>query len=117
MAVTKTKVRNRRTSRKPTSAVAMSGCPVLTLSEAAAYLRVSEDAVLKLVAEQALPGRQIGSEWRFLQSALDVWLCAPANRRAGDVLLEMAGSWKDDPYVDELLAHIYKMRGRAMIGE
>ena len=32
---------------------------VLTLEGAAAFLRVSEDAVLRLVAEQMLPARQI----------------------------------------------------------
>ena len=43
---------------------------VLTLAEAANFLRVSEDDVLRLAAPQILPGRQIGSEWRFLKSAL-----------------------------------------------
>ena len=32
---------------------------VLTLEEAAAFLRVSPDAVMRLVVQQALPGRQI----------------------------------------------------------
>ena len=45
-------------SRDPT------GAEVLTLGEAAAYLRVSEEAVLKLVDEGTLPGQRIGDEWR-----------------------------------------------------
>src|SRR5947209_2818604 len=43
---------------------------VLTLSEAAAYLRVAEAEVLRLVLLQELPGRQIGNEWRFLKAGL-----------------------------------------------
>ena len=42
---------------------------VLTLDEAAAFLRVSQDAVLRLAVQQALPGRQIEGQWRFLRTA------------------------------------------------
>ena len=42
---------------------------VLTLDEAAAYLRVSEDDIIELVDSQKLPGRFTGSEWRFLKTA------------------------------------------------
>jgi len=38
---------------------------VLTLSEAAVYLRVPEPEVLWLVREQGLPVRQVGLEWHF----------------------------------------------------
>jgi excisionase family DNA binding protein len=47
---------------------------VLTLPEAAAYLRVSEDVLLQMANEQAIPGRRVGEEWRFLKSALQDWL-------------------------------------------
>ncbi|HWG43714.1 MAG TPA: helix-turn-helix domain-containing protein [Gemmataceae bacterium] len=47
---------------------------ILTLAEAAAYLRVPEDALLKLADEGAVPARRIGGEWRFLRKALDDWL-------------------------------------------
>jgi excisionase family DNA binding protein len=47
---------------------------VLTLAEAAAYLRVSEDALRALVSEDAIPGQKIGGEWRFLKRALNEWL-------------------------------------------
>jgi excisionase family DNA binding protein len=47
---------------------------VLTLKEAAAYLRVSEDDVLRMVREQGLHARQVGSEWRFSERALEDWL-------------------------------------------
>jgi excisionase family DNA binding protein len=50
------------------------GVEVLTLPEVAAYLRVPEKAVLELVTRDALPGQQIGDEWRFLKRAVVEWL-------------------------------------------
>jgi len=47
---------------------------VLTLPEIATYLRVPEAAVLELVAKEALPGQQVGGEWRFLKRAVVEWL-------------------------------------------
>jgi excisionase family DNA binding protein len=47
---------------------------VLTMPEVAAYLRVPEEAVLELVAKDALPAQQIGGEWRFLKRAVVEWL-------------------------------------------
>ena len=50
------------------------GVEVCTLPEIAAYLRVPEEAVLALVAKNAIPGQQIGDEWRFLKRAVVEWL-------------------------------------------
>jgi excisionase family DNA binding protein len=50
------------------------GEEVLTLAEAAAYLRVPEAALAELAAEQAIPAQRIGGEWRFLKRALMDWL-------------------------------------------
>jgi excisionase family DNA binding protein len=47
---------------------------ILTLEEAAAYLRVPEDALRKMAAEGAVPARKIGDAWRFLKRALNDWL-------------------------------------------
>jgi len=47
---------------------------VLTLTEAAEYLRVTEDALLALANQNAVPARKIGGEWRFLKRALADWL-------------------------------------------
>lgn len=47
-----------------------SGVEVLTLSEAATFLRTSEDAVVALVEKGTLPAQRIGQEWRFLKRAL-----------------------------------------------
>jgi hypothetical protein len=45
-----------------------------------------------------------------------MWLCAPAKPSSAEALLDIAGSWKDDPHLHELIDRVYKLRGRP-IGE
>jgi excisionase family DNA binding protein len=72
---------------------------ILTLSEAAAYLRLPETDVLRLVTEQALPGRRLANEWRFLKTAIQDWLrTGPQPKANNEAWMELAGAWKDDPY-------------------
>ncbi len=99
------------------SPAAVNGPPtdVLTLSEAAAYLRLPEEEVLRMVREQNLAARQVGSEWRFSKGAIDHWLrTGPAGKSNKEAWLALAGAWKGDPYVEEELKEIYKRRGRPM---
>ena len=94
-------------------AAAVNGPPgeVLTLAEAAAYLRLPEDDVLRMVREQGLHGRQVGAEWRFLKSAIDDWLrTGPQPLSNKEAWLALAGAWKDDPTMDDLLEEIHKWR-------
>jgi excisionase family DNA binding protein len=93
------------------------GGEVLTLREAAAYLRLTEEEVRRLVEEQALPARQLGEEWRFLKSAIQSWLSTPRTKESKRDIWSIAGSWKDDPYLDEMLKEIYRKRGRPMTEE
>lgn len=87
---------------------------VLTLSQAAAYLRFSEAEVLRLVDEQALPARQLGNEWRFLKTAIQDWLrTGPSPKSNKEAWMELAGAWKDDPCVEDELTEIYRRRGQA----
>src|SRR5215471_18352358 len=82
---------------------------ILTLGEAAAYLRLPENEVLRMVHEQGLHGRQVGTEWRFLMSAIDDWLrTGPQPLSNKEAWLALAGAWKDDPTVDDLLEEIHK---------
>src|SRR5437588_12803571 len=76
---------------------------VLTLGEAAAYLRLPEADVLRLVDEQGLPGRRLANEWRFLKAAIEQWLSTPAPRYSNEAQLAVVGSWKEHPYVEEEL--------------
>jgi excisionase family DNA binding protein len=143
-----------------TSTLPLPAQDVLTLAEAAGYLRISEEALRKLAAEDAIPARKIGDEWRFWKHALEDWLaqCPPRKERylpapplwyfeyppvelmlaelerrlldklasrqapaaktnSKERLLALAGAWKDDPTVDEMLKTIAKQRGRPMTGE
>src|SRR5262245_4096321 len=58
----------------PAPAAAAAPGDVLTLAEAAAYLRTSAEEVLRLAREQGLPGRRVGDDCRFLRAALQDWL-------------------------------------------
>jgi excisionase family DNA binding protein len=98
----------------PVNGVAIPETDVLTLSEVATYLRVSEIEVKQLITDQSLPGRFLGTEWRFLKSAIQDWLKTPPVRGSREAVLSTLGSWKDDPYREELLKGIYKRRGRPM---
>jgi excisionase family DNA binding protein len=91
---------------------------VLTLAEAAAYLRLTEAEVLRLVDEQALPARQVGNERRFLKAAIQQWLSAGTPPTPGkEAQLAVAGAWKDDPLVEEEMRDTYRHRGRSLPAE
>src|SRR6266849_6736797 len=107
-------------ARPPHAPSAVNGLPseVLTLAEAAAYLRLTEEEVLRLVDEQALPARQLGKERRFLKAAIQQWLSTGTPPTAGkEAQLAVAGAWKDDPLVDEELRETYRRRGRSRLAE
>ena len=50
------------------------GAEVLTLEEAAAFLRVPEASLTALAVKNAVPAQEIAGEWRFLRRALVDWL-------------------------------------------
>jgi excisionase family DNA binding protein len=87
---------------------------VLTLAEAAAYLRLSEQDVLQLVREQELPARQVGTDWRFLKRAIEDWLSKPLSQVKKEGIWAFAGAWKDDPHAEEMLKEIMRNRGRTL---
>jgi excisionase family DNA binding protein len=47
---------------------------IMTVHEVAAYLRMSESKVYRLVRERAIPVARIGKTWRFRKDLLDDWL-------------------------------------------
>jgi PTS system nitrogen regulatory IIA component len=49
---------------------------VLTLPEVAAYLRLAEKTVLRMVHKGQIPCAKVASQWRFLRSMVDDWLIA-----------------------------------------
>jgi excisionase family DNA binding protein len=83
---------------------------VMTLEEVAALLRLPEATVRHYAARLAIPGRQIGDQWRFSRTALEQWLRGPTPK---EVLLSQAGAFEDDQEeLDEARASIYRDRGR-----
>jgi excisionase family DNA binding protein len=83
---------------------------VLTLAEAAAYLRLDKKQVRQMVQQGALPGRQIGDDWRFFKAALQAWLSNAAGEK--ERLMELAGAWKGDPYLEQIVRQAYQQRAR-----
>jgi excisionase family DNA binding protein len=97
----------------PAAVVNGVGGEVLTLREAAGYLRLPETEVLRLVQDQGLPARQAGEGWRFLKAAVQDWLrTGPASRSNKEAWMALAGAWKDDPSLDELRREIARQRER-----
>jgi excisionase family DNA binding protein len=92
---------------------------VLNLSEAAAFLRISEQDVLRIVQEQGLPARQVGQEWRFLKAAIREWLRSgtppPPSRK--EAQLALAGKYCDDPNLMRICKEAYQRRRRPMSEE
>ena len=52
----------------------MTSNEILTLSEAAALVRVSQKTLGELARSKQVPAQKVGREWRFLKSALEAWL-------------------------------------------
>ena len=90
---------------------------VLTLSEAATYLRLSEAEVVDLVHSQGLPGRCIAGNLRFLKTAIQDWLAtaSPTWETRKAAILVLAGKYKDDPDLEGIVEEAYRRRGRPII--
>ena len=85
---------------------------VLTLAEVAAYLRVSEAEVLSSIQREGLPGRQLGTSWRFLKAALQEWLRNPPPVPAGnDFWARHFGALREDASLEGMLQEIERRRG------
>ncbi len=109
-----------KSAKKPAAATAEANGPVgevLTLAEAAAYLRLPDEEVVRLVHQQQLPGRYAGTEWWFFKAAIQEWLSQPLPKPSKEAVLSRIGSWKGDPDLDEMLKEIHRRRGRPVIGE
>ena len=47
---------------------------IMTLSEVAAYLKLAEKTVLRLVHRGKIPCFKVASQWRFLRTVIDDWM-------------------------------------------
>lgn len=108
-----------RTKGKPAPVPPLGGASngqtveVLTLAEAAAYLRLPESEVVGLAHTQGLPGRYVAGEWRFLRAALQHWLAtgSPTWDTRKAAILELSGKYKDDPDLENIVHAAYRRRG------
>jgi excisionase family DNA binding protein len=82
---------------------------VLTLEEAAGYLKLPQDTMEREANQGKIPGRRIDRTWRFHKSALDEWLHGPDGRT---VLLGQLGAMEDDETLAQLRSDTYAARGR-----
>ena len=64
---------------------------VLTLGEAAAYVRVSEKTLREMAKSGRAPCQRVGREWRFLRQALNDWLAGAAPADGAGAVSEPAG--------------------------
>jgi excisionase family DNA binding protein len=53
---------------------------VMTLREAAEYLRCHYSTVYRLIQQQGLPVFRLGRDWRILKSELDQWIAKGGGR-------------------------------------
>ena len=48
--------------------------PILTVDEAAEYLRIPKSSLYKLAKEGKIPCQKVGRSWRFHRQVIDNWL-------------------------------------------
>jgi excisionase family DNA binding protein len=53
---------------------------VLNVSQAAQLLQLDDQTVLELAEAGTLPGRKLGTTWRFSRAAILAWLAGPQTR-------------------------------------
>lgn len=116
MSRTKTKPDRRANGTTPAPVPANYG-EVLTLAEAASYLRVTEPEVLDLLQEQRLPGQKMGADWRLLKTAIDRWLSSSGPADQGKFWQAQFGALRSDPYLEDIVREAYRKRGRPESGE
>ena len=91
---------------------------VLTLAEAAAFVRLSEATLQQEAVAKRLPGRYLEGQWRFTRQGLLDWVNTPnAQDDSQEHLLALAGIWENDPTAEAMIEEIGRKRKRHPIGE
>ena len=93
---------------------------VMTLAEAAAWLRVSEAGLKADAVAGRVPARLVGGEWRFNKPALVAWLSVPETNSRPKTGAELVArirevntgpTYQDDPEAAEAeIAELYRLR-------
>lgn len=105
-----------KTIKKPKPALngkpPVSTAEVMTLAEAAAFLRVPEDGLKADAASGRVPGRLVADGGGFTKAILLAWFNEPETVRGDwkERIRSVIGSWKDDPTVDGMMEEISRQR-------
>ncbi|MDA3938573.1 MAG: PTS sugar transporter subunit IIA [Spirochaetia bacterium] len=62
---------------------------VLTLSEVAAYLRVAEKTVHRMLSRGEIPSVKVAGQWRFLRSVISEWLVSGMQKKVSDGIAKL----------------------------
>jgi len=57
----------------------------LTLTELAAYLKISRAKLYQMAQDTKIPASKIGNQWRFNQEEIDIWM---KDQRPSNVTLQ-----------------------------
>lgn len=79
----------------------------MTLAEVAAYLRLAEKTVLRMVHKGQIPCAKVASQWRFLRSMIDDWLIAKMQVLPRNDLARVIESSPDTVPLSRLLKEEY----------
>src|SRR5216683_6079180 len=60
---------------------------LLTVKEVAAYLRVNQTTIYRLVRRSQIPAFKMGGDWRFNIESIDNWRLSADNTSIGDTTL------------------------------
>jgi excisionase family DNA binding protein len=89
---------------------------ILTLEEAATYLKLPKRVLEEQVDLGTIPGRNIAGHWRFFKPTLNQWLSEEPSKKkelsSKELFLSQAGVFANDPTFPQLIEQIYANRRR-----
>jgi excisionase family DNA binding protein len=88
---------------------------ILTLEEAAEFLRVQKDKLEHDVRNGKVPCRLVGGEWRFNKLVLYLWLNSEVKpAKSGRPPAGIGRDYDEDP--EEIIAEMYRQRKQYLVG-
>jgi excisionase family DNA binding protein len=79
---------------------------LMTVKEAAAYLRLNYMTLYRLAREGKIPASKVGGNWRFKKTMLDQWLSSKTRTARGEILIV-----DDDPRIQEVIKDFIALQG------
>ena len=83
---------------------------IMSLTELASYLGMSQASVYHLVAAGKIPGKKVGKQWRFSRESIDRWLQNHKAQPANVLVIE------DDLLIRNLIAKALEEAGHRVTG-